>query len=369
MPPFDELLALLQRLIATPSFSREEDATAALLVEFLEAQGLEARRCGNNLWAAAAPLDAGKPTLLLHSHHDTVRPAKGWQRDPFTPSVEAGRLYGLGSNDAGGSLVALLGAFLHFRNRELPFNLLFAAGAEEEVSGSGGVERLLPELPPVHAGIVGEPTGLRLAIAERGLLVVDAEAEGVPGHVAHDNTRNAIYVALEDIRRLRSLKLPRVSPLLGAVRIGVTQIEAGTQHNVVPGACRFVIDVRSNGCYRNEELFAILEAALQSRLRARSFRLQASSTPADHPLVEAGRRIGLETFGSNTLSDQALMPFPTVKIGCGDSRRSHTADEFILLEEIRQGIRTYIALLENLRPEDARKFWNHETLERTQHPG
>lgn len=341
-----EAINLLKQLIATPSFSKEEGATADLLTTFFHQKNIPTERAGNNIWARAKHWRTDRPTLLLCSHHDTVRPVSGWQRDPFEAVVEEGKLYGLGSNDAGASLVALAAVFVHFyEEKNLPWNLIFLAAAEEEISGNKGVAMALPALGQVDVGIVGEPTGMQMAVAEKGLLVVDAEAHGVAGHAARDEGENAIYTALQDIEFLKNYRFEKVSDLLGPVKITVTQIEAGTQHNVVPDRCRFVIDIRTNECYTNEEVFSILQKNLRSELRARSFRLNSSSIPTDHPLVQRGKALGLRSYGSPTLSDSALMPFPTLKIGPGDSARSHTADEFVYLREIEEGIEIYERLI------------------------
>ncbi len=352
-PFFAEAVALLERLIATPSLSRQEEGTAALLHDFFSRKGLKPRREGHNVWVVAPGFDAACPTLLLNSHHDTVPPCAGWQRDPYTPQRVGDRLYGLGSNDAGGPLVALIAVFLEAAQwPERSFNLIVAATAEEEVSGSGGIASVLHRLSPngalPDAAIVGEPTCMAMAVAERGLFVVDAEAQGVAGHAARDEGRNAIYEALADIEWIRSYRFPKVSALLGPVKMTVTQIEAGTRHNVVPDRCRFVIDVRTNDCYTNEEVLATMQRHCRSRLVARSLRLQPSHIAADHPLVQAAARLGIERFGSPTLSDQALLPLPSVKMGPGDSARSHTADEYICLSEIAAGIETYRKLLHTL---------------------
>jgi acetylornithine deacetylase len=342
-------IGLLKTLIATPSFSREEDKTAAIITGFLEENGVRVIRKYNNVWARSSYWSDGKPVILLNSHHDTVRPVKGWTRDPFEPAVEGDRLYGLGSNDAGGSLVSLIAAFLHFYNqKDLPFNLILAATAEEEISGENGVASILTKLGPIDMGIVGEPTGMQMAVAEKGLMVIDAEAKGKAGHAAREEGVNAIYITLEDIQWIRNYRFEKVSLLLGPVKMTVTQIEAGTQHNVVPDSCRFVIDVRSNEEYANDEIFDFLQKNTRSELKSRSLRLNSSSIPMDHPLVLAGKRLGLSHFGSPTLSDQALMPFPTLKIGPGNSARSHTADEYIRIPEIEEGIEVYAAVLEQL---------------------
>ncbi|MCB9082129.1 MAG: M20 family metallo-hydrolase [Lewinellaceae bacterium] len=343
---YSAALELLRQLIRTPSFSREEQATAELLEAFLQEHGVTSHRLGNNVWARSANWRSGRPTLLLNSHHDTVKPVTGWQRDPFGAQEENGRLYGLGSNDAGASLVALLATFLYWHNRpDLPANLLVAASAEEEISGAQGIASLLPHLGTIDFALVGEPTQMQLAVAEKGLLVIDAEAIGVAGHAAREEGVNAIYVAMRDIEQVRTWQLEKVSSLLGPVKMTVTQIEAGKQHNVVPDSCRFVIDVRTNECYTNEEVFTLLQATLQSTLKARSFRLNSSGIPLDHPLVRSGLALGRSCYGSPTLSDQALMPFPSLKMGCGDSARSHTADEYIELAELAEGITLYSRLI------------------------
>lgn len=343
---YSAALELLRQLIRTPSFSREEQSAAELIEAFLREHGVTSQRLGNNVWARSANWQSGRPTLLLNSHHDTVKPVTGWQRDPFGAQEENGRLYGLGSNDAGASLVALLATFLYWHNRpDLPVNLLVAASAEEEISGAQGIASLLPHLGTIDFALVGEPTQMQLAVAEKGLLVIDAEAIGVAGHAAREEGVNAIYIAMRDIEQVRNWQLEKVSPLLGPVKMTVTQIEAGKQHNVVPDSCRFVIDVRTNECYTNEEVFARLQAALQSTLKARSFRLNSSGISLDHPLVCSGLALGRTYYGSPTLSDQALMPFPSLKMGCGDSARSHTADEYIELAELAEGITLYSRLI------------------------
>jgi acetylornithine deacetylase len=341
-----EAINLLKQLIATPSFSKEEAATADLLAAFFHRKNIPTERAGNNVWAKAKHWQPDRPTLLLCSHHDTVRPVAGWQRDPFQPMVEEGKLYGLGSNDAGASLVSLAAVFTQFyEEKNLPWNLIFLSAAEEEVSGNQGVAMVLPQLGHVDCGIVGEPTGMQMAVAEKGLLVVDATAHGKAGHAAREEGENAIYTAFQDIDFLKNYQFEKTSGLLGPVKMTVTQIEAGTQHNVVPDTCRFVVDIRTNEYYTNEEVFAILQTKLRSELRARSFRLNSSSIPNHHPLVQRGEVMGLRSFGSPTLSDAALMPFPVLKIGPGESERSHTADEFVYLREIEEGIDIYERLI------------------------
>lgn len=348
-PVVEKALQWLCELISIPSFSREEDSTAALLQGHLQKAGVAASRSGNNVFARSTAWSTDKPVLLLNSHHDTVRPVAGWTRDPFSPLLEDGRLYGLGSNDAGGCLVALMAVFLQLQQEaDLPVNLIFAASAEEEVSGANGIAALLPVLGHIDAAIVGEPTRMQMAVAEKGLLVIDATASGRAGHAAREDGVNAIYEALADIAFLRDNAPERVSPLLGKVKCTVTQIHAGTQHNVIPDRCTFVIDIRTNELYQNEEILQWLQQHLRADLQPRSLRLNASGIATGHPLVESGLRMGLHCFGSPTLSDQALMPFPSVKIGCGDSARSHTANEYIEVEEIEDAINKYTALIKGI---------------------
>lgn len=343
---FQQSVNLLQQLIQTPSFSREEDQTALLIQHFFDQNNIPCHRQGNNIWAFNKHRSEDKPTILLNSHHDTVKPVQGWQRDPFKANLEGDVLYGLGSNDAGGPLVSLLATFVHFyEKKELPFNLVMAATAEEEISGPNGIASILDQLGKIDVAIVGEPTSLDMAIAEKGLMVIDGEAKGKSGHAAREEGVNAIYMALKDIEWIRTHQFEKVSPLLGPVKMSVTQINAGYQHNVVPDSCTFVIDLRSNECYSNEELFKILQQHTRSELKARSFRLNSSGIPPDHPLVKAGIEMGMKTYGSPTLSDQALIPYPSLKLGPGDSARSHTADEYIKLSEIRTGIERYVKLL------------------------
>lgn len=344
-----EALALLRQLIAVPSFSREEHGSAHVLLRFLQGKGIAAQRLINNVWAANKYYDARKPTLLLNSHHDTVQPNSAYTLSPFSPLEKDGRLYGLGSNDAGGCLVALIAAFLHFYERtDLRYNLLLAATAEEEISGTQGIEALLPELGPIDAAIVGEPTLLEMAVAEKGLLVLDCTAHGVAGHAARQEGDNSIYKAMQDIEWFRTYAFAKQSPLLGAVKMSVTMIRAGEQHNVVPASCSFTVDVRVTDAYSHEEVLATIRGHVRSEVQPRSLRLRSSAIAEDHPLVVAGRHLGKRSFGSPTLSDKALMPFPALKIGPGDSARSHVADEYIFIHEISEGIDTYIALLQQL---------------------
>lgn len=341
----DDAVALLRQLIGTPSVSRDEAAAADLMERQMHHWQLPVRRIGNNLLVGDTP-DAAKPTLLLCAHIDTVKPVGSWTRDPFQPTLEGDVLYGLGANDCGGGLVSLLQAYRILRARTLKYNMLYLATAEEEVSGAGGFSLALPELPPVDVAIVGEPTGMQPATAEKGLMVIDGTAHGKSGHAARGEGVNAIYEALDDLLWLRDYRFGKVSPLLGPTLMSVTVVGAGTQHNVVPDECRFVIDVRTNEYYRNEYLFAFLQRHVKSELRARSFRLSSSMIAMDHPLVRRCLDMGMKPFGSPTLSDQALMPFPSLKLGPGDSARSHSADEFIRVSEIAQAIATYVALID-----------------------
>lgn len=346
-------ISLLQELIRTPSLSKQEEVTAELIHQFLAKHIPDVRRLGNNVWAKSRQWQAGRPTILLNSHHDTVKAAAGYTRNPHSPDIVDGQLYGLGSNDAGASLVSLIAAFLVLENQpDLGCNLLLAATAEEEISGPNGIAALLPHLPPIAAGIVGEPTLMNLAIAERGLVVIDGLTQGQSGHAARKEGINALYLALEDIAAIKAFTFDRGSELLSPSSAQVTQIQAGSQHNVVPDRCHFVIDLRVNEQYKNEEAVALLQDQMRhSQLTARSLRLQSSSIAADHPLVLAGlRATGGQCYGSPTLSDQALMPFPTLKLGPGDSARSHTANEWVGIAEIEQAIPAYIRLLKNAYP-------------------
>lgn len=306
--PHKEAVALLKQLIQQASFSRAEEATAAILAKFLRGRGVSIHRQDHNIWAWNRHRQDGLPTILLNSHHDTIRPVKSWTRDPFAAEVEGDRLFGLGSNDAGASLVALIATFLHFyRQEDLPFNLVLAATAEEEISGPKGIASILPALGKIDGAIVGEPTQMRMAVAERGLMVIDGEAIGQAGHAAREEGINAIYLAMEDIWRLRNYRFEKNSEFLGPVKVSLTQIEAGTQHNVVPDCCRFVLDVRSNEQYSNQQIFEQLQGLVQSNLKARSFRLNASGIALDHPLVKSGQALGLSTFGSPTLDRKSVV--------------------------------------------------------------
>lgn len=342
-----DTIDLLKNMIRIPSFSRDEGAVADFLERWMLTEGFAARRLGNNLWIESGPAD-GRPTILLNAHIDTVKPASGYTRDPFTPEIEDGCLYGLGSNDDGGSLVALLETYSRLIQKEQPYRLIFSATAEEEVSGKGGLDLILPELGRIDFGVMGEPTGMRMAVAERGLMVLDCTAYGKSGHAARNEGVNAIYKAIEDIQWFKSHSFDRVSDFLGAVKMSVTQINAGTQHNVVPDKCTFVVDVRPNGMYTNPELLEMIKSSVSCEVKERSTRIGSSHLPMDHPAVVRGLSLGLEPFGSPTTSNQALCHFPTLKIGPGDSARSHSADEYIRLDEIGDGIETYVALLDGL---------------------
>ena len=340
----NDAVELLKRLISIPSVSRDETAAADVFEQQVSAWGLPARRIGNNI-LIQEELNPHQPTLLLCAHIDTVKPVSTWTRDPFTPVVEDGRLYGLGANDCGGGLVSLLAVYRLLRGLSLKYNLVYLASCEEEVSGEGGFRLALPELPPIDVAIVGEPTGMQPAIAEKGLMVIDGTAYGKSGHAARNEGVNAIYEALDDLVWLRDYRFKKESPLLGPTKMTVTVLNSGTQHNVIPDECHFVIDVRTNEYYQNEFLFAFLQKHVKSELKARSFRLSSSHIPMEHPLVQRCVEIGMTPFGSPTLSDQALMPFLSLKLGPGESSRSHTADEFICLSEIENAIQTYVQLL------------------------
>jgi acetylornithine deacetylase len=350
MEQFYNATDLLKGMIARPSFSREEAEVAGYLQARWQAVGQTVRRKGNNLWIQSPAFDSGKPVILLNSHIDTVKPVAGWTKDPFTPvEDDDDRLYGLGSNDAGASLVALYEAFTLLCTREQPCNLIFLASAEEEVSGRNGVESVLPELPPIAFGVVGEPTAMQPAIAEKGLMVLDCVSRGISGHAARNEGVNAISSAIEDIRWFHTHVFPQQSDLLGPVKMTVTMIQAGTQHNVIPDKCTFTVDVRTNGFYSNPALCDEIRKQVRCEVLPRGLRLNSSQLSPEHPFVQRAVMTGRTPFGSPTLSDQALMPFPTVKIGPGDSARSHTADEYIRLPEIREAIDVYVRLLDGLR--------------------
>lgn len=341
----NKYITLLEQLISTPSLSREEAGTAVLLERFLREEGCAVERVYNNVCARSSHWHPDKPVLLLNSHHDTVRPAAGYTLDPFVPVVTDGCLYGLGSNDAGASVVSLIATFLRFREEELPFNLLLAISAEEEVSGDKGIAAVISRESRIDMALVGEPTGMQAGVGERGLVVLDCTAHGRSGHAARDEGVNALYIALDDIARLRDYRPEPVSELLGPVKFSVTQIEAGRQHNVVPDVCRFVVDVRTTDALTNEQVVEQVSQLLDSEVKARSTRLRASAIDAEHPLVRAAEAVGARPFLSPTMSDMALMPFPSLKMGPGDSARSHTADEYIRLDEVDNAIVTYEAFI------------------------
>lgn len=345
----DEYIELLKELIRIPSFSREEDKSAIAIEEFLQAKSVRTFRKENNIWAFNKYFDAGKPTILLNSHHDTVKPNSGYTRDPFSADIEEDILYGLGSNDAGGCLVSLTAAFLHFyEQQDLKYNLCLALTAEEEISGKNGLELILPELGELEFAIVGEPTLMQMAIAEKGLLVLDCTVHGKAGHAARDEGENAIYKALKDIDWFRTYEFAKKSELFGPIKMSVTIIEAGSQHNVVPATCKFTVDVRVTDAYRNEEVLRIIRQHVSCDVIPRSTRLKPSSISPEHPIVKAGRELGRETYGSPTTSDQALLDIPSLKMGPGDSARSHMADEFIYTNEIKEGISLYVELLSKI---------------------
>jgi len=346
---FDQAVALLQKLISIPSFSKEEDKTADTIQEFMKGHGITMHRKLNNLWAWNKHFDPAKPTILLNSHHDTVKPNSGYTRDPYDAKIEDGKLYGLGSNDAGGCLVSLIASFLYFYNQEnLKYNFCLATTAEEEISGVNGLELIIPELGQLDFGIVGEPTLMQLAIAERGLMVLDCTAHGKAGHAAREEGENAIYNALADIEWFRTFRFPKESEVFGPIKMSVTIINAGSQHNVVPASCVFTVDVRVTDAYRNEEVLEIIRQHVKCDVQPRSIRLKPSSIDKEHPIVQAGIALGRTTYGSPTTSDQSLLDIQSIKVGPGDSARSHTADEFVYVDEIREGIELYIKMLERL---------------------
>ena len=342
----DDAISLLQRLIATPRVSRDETQAASVLMEQMTEWRLNPVREGNNIWSICPDYDGSKPTILLNAHIDTVKPVASWTKNPFEPLLEGDRLYGLGSNDCGGGLMALLQVYRILSVQPRSYNLVYLASCEEEVSGKDGIVRALPLLPKIDVAIVGEPTGMQPAIAEKGLMVIDGYAHGVSGHAARNEGVNAIYEALDDLVFLRDYHFPKVSPLLGPTKMTVTVVEAGTQHNVIPDVLHFVIDVRTNEYYQNEDVYAFLcQHMKKCKLEARSFRLHSSSIATEHPLIQRCVDMGLTPFGSPTLSDQALMPFPSFKLGPGQSSRSHSADEYICVSEIERAIDCYLSIL------------------------
>lgn len=340
-------LELLKQLIRIQSFSKEEDKTGDAIEQFLQQRDIKTYRKLNNIWAYNKYFDASKPTVLLNSHHDTVKPNSGYTRDPYDALVEDGKLYGLGSNDAGGCLVSLIATFLYFYDQEgLTYNVCLATTAEEEISGNNGLELVLPDLGELEFAIVGEPTQMNLAIAERGLLVLDCTSTGKAGHAAREEGDNAIYKALKDIEWFRNYRFSKVSEVFGPLKMTVTIINAGSQHNVVPATCTFTVDVRVTDAYTNEEVLKIIRTNVDCDVKPRSIRLKPSSIDKEHPLVQAGIALGRTTYGSPTTSDQALLSIPSLKVGPGDSARSHMADEYVYVDEIAEGIELYIKMLE-----------------------
>lgn len=345
----EKYIDLLRSLISIPSFSKNEQEAAQIIRNFLSEQGISYTSQLNNTWAKNQFWKEGLPIILLNSHIDTVKPASGYTRNAFSPDIENGILYGLGSNDAGGALVTLLAVFVHFNQFDnLPFNLIYAASAEEEISGTNGLESILAEFGQIGLAIVGEPTRMQMAIAEKGLMVLDCTAHGKSGHAAREEGENAIYKAIADIEKIRNYKFEKVSEILGAVKMTVTLINSGTQHNVVPDLCTFVIDVRTNEFYSNQQACEIISQLITSTVVPRSLRLNSSGISVTHPIVQRGISLGLSYYGSPTTSDQSVIPYPSIKIGPGDSARSHTADEYILVSEIEEGFGIYVDLLTNL---------------------
>lgn len=341
----EKAISLLKQLIETPSLSREENKTADLIESFLKGEGVETHRLQNNVWARNNQFDPAKPTFLLNSHHDTVKPNAGYTKDPHQAIVEDGKLFGLGSNDAGGCLVSLIATFLHFYEQELPYNIILLASAEEEISGKNGVALAIPELGKIEFAIVGEPTLMQMAVAEKGLMVLDCTVKGKSGHAARNEGENAIYKALPVIQWFEHFNDNQESKWLGPIKMTVTQINSGTQHNLVPDTCQLVVDVRTTDTMSNRQVLDLIQKSLNCQVVARSTRLNPSSIPIDHPIVKAGESLGMSKYGSPTLSDQSLMAFPSLKLGPGDSGRSHTADEYIYLKEIEDGIELYIELI------------------------
>jgi acetylornithine deacetylase len=347
---YDDAVTLLKGLISIPSLSREEQGTAQLIADFLKERNIPHQQHLNNIWAKNKHFDPAKPVIVFNSHHDTVKPNPQYTRDPFSPDVVDGKLYGLGSNDAGGCLVSLIATFLHFYERsDMAYNIVLTATAEEEISGVNGIESILSQLPAIEFAIVGEPTQTQLATAEKGLMVLDCTVTGKAGHAARDEGENALYKAMSDLEWFRTFRFPKVSDTLGPVKMSVTVINTSNKaHNVVPADCTFVVDVRVTEQYTLEEVLEIIRANVQCDVKPRSLRMRPSGIPLEHPFVQAGLRHGKTTYGSPTTSDQALIPGTSIKMGPGDSARSHTADEYIYLDEVRQGIDSYIKLLEEI---------------------
>ncbi len=345
---YQNAVELLEKLIPITSFSREEKDAADFFQLYMESKGYTTIRKGNNLWSIAAGFDSHKKTLLLNSHIDTVRPADSWKYDPFKPMLEGDKLYGLGSNDAGASLVSLLQVFFMLSEKEQLYNLIFSCSAEEEVSGANGCASMMQEMPPIDLAVVGEPTGMQLAVAEKGLLVLDCISRGKSGHAAREEGENAIYKAIQDVNWFRTYQFEKKSELSGPVKMSVTMINAGTQHNVVPDKCEFVVDIRSNEYYSNQEIVDEVKKKVSCEVKPRSTHLNSSYISLEHPIVKRGLQLGLTYYGSPTSSDQMRIPYTSIKIGPGESSRSHTADEFIRLSEIKQGIEIYMKLLDGL---------------------
>ena len=344
-----DAIELLKDLIQTESFSKQEDETANIIEEFFRERNIPYRRKKNNIWAKNKNFDASKPTVLLNSHHDTVKPNPSWTLNPLNPLVKDGKLFGLGSNDAGGCLVSLIATFCFFYYRnDLKYNIIMAATAEEEISGREGLEMVVPDLPEIEFAIVGEPTEMHLAVAEKGLLVLDCIAHGKSGHAARDEGENALYKAVNDIAWFQSYKFPKISENLGPIKMSVTMINAGSQHNVVPDTCKFTVDIRVTEQYTLEEITDVVKQNIESEVVPRSIRLRPSSIPKEHPIVQAGISMGRNTYGSPTTSDQALLDCPSLKMGPGDSARSHTADEYVYLSEVEEGSQLYITMLDKV---------------------
>ena len=341
-----DAVELLKKLIATPSVSRNEKDAADIMEQTIRSYGFEPQREANNLWIIDPHYDESRPTLLLNAHIDTVKPVASWSRDPFSPDVEDGVLYGLGSNDCGGGLCSLLQIFRMLTEKPQSYNLIYLASAEEEVSGKDGITRALPLLPHIDLAIVGEPTGMNPAVAEKGLMVLDVIAHGKSGHAARNEGVNAIYEALDDMRWIRDYKFEKVSEFLGPTKMTLTVVNAGTQHNVIPDKCTMLVDIRTNEFYDNEEVYEFIRQHLKSEVKAHSFRLKSSRIDPQHPLIRKCVAMGMRPFGSPTLSDQALMHFPSFKLGPGESSRSHSANEFIRISEIRDAIAKYETLLD-----------------------
>ena len=341
-----DAVELLKKLIATPSVSRNEKDAADIMEQTIRSYGFEPQREANNLWIIDPHYDESRPTLLLNAHIDTVKPVASWSRDPFSPDVEDGVLYGLGSNDCGGGLCSLLQIFRMLTEKPQSYNLIYLASAEEEVSGKDGITRALPLLPHIDLAIVGEPTGMNPAVAEKGLMVLDVIAHGKSGHAARNEGENAIYEALDDMRWIRDYKFEKVSEFLGPTKMTLTVVNAGTQHNVIPDKCTMLVDIRTNEFYDNEEVYEFIRQHLKSEVKAHSFRLKSSRIDPEHPLIKKCVAMGMKPFGSPTLSDQALMHFSSFKLGPGESSRSHSANEFIRISEIRDAITKYETLLD-----------------------